>query len=239
MSKIADYQVRLRSLDPWDEFLMQESGLPGPRAHLELLEAVYREGKREFFEHCLARDAADISTDDPRVFLVMCGVAGLGKLVAAGERGYLETLREYASDPRWRVREAVAIGLQHWGDADLPGMLAALELWSGGSRFEQRAVVAAICEPRLLKQPFAQQKALALMERITQSIVAAGDRKSDGFLALKKSLGYGWSVAVAANPAVGQPFMQRWLACPDPDVSWVMRENLKKNRIKGLLWEKP
>jgi hypothetical protein len=28
--------------------------------------------------------------------------------------------------------------------------------------------------------------------------------------------------------------MQRWLADPDRDVHWIMRENLKKKRITGL-----
>jgi hypothetical protein len=134
------------------------------------------------------------------------------------------------------VREAVAIAFQHWGDADLPGLLDELERWSTGSRFEQRAVVAGICEPRLLKAPNAQSRALAMLNQITESILAAPDRKSEGFIALRKALAYGWSVAVAASPTLGQPIMQTWLVCPDPDVSWVMRENLKKNRIRDLVW---
>ena len=25
--------------------------------------------------------------------------------------------------------------------------------------------------------------------------------------------------------------MEKWLASPDPDIRWIMRENLKKNRL--------
>jgi hypothetical protein len=57
------------------------------------------------------------------------------------------------------------------------------------------------------------------------------DRKSDEFQALKKGMGYCWSVAVAALPGIGKPMMERWLGCDDKDIHWVMKENLKKNRL--------
>jgi hypothetical protein len=236
MSKIAEYCEALRALPEWEEYLLAESRLPGPRSNLELLEAAVQEGDKPFFERCLVYSPEEYNTDDPHAFVVCCGVTGLGKLIGQGDLTLLPTLRRFASDPRWRVREAVAMALQHWGDADLPGMLAELETWAPGNRLEQRAAVAGICEPRLLKDPAILRRALAVLDRITATLVAAPDRKSDGFEALRKALGYGWSVLVAAGPAIGQPIMQRWLDCADPDVAWVMRENLKKNRIKGLTW---
>jgi len=30
---------------------------------------------------------------------------------------------------------------------------------------------------------------------------------------------------------VGKPLMEEWLASADTDVRWIMRENLKKNRL--------
>jgi hypothetical protein len=44
-------------------------------------------------------------------------------------------------------------------------------------------------------------------------------------------MGYCWSVAVAALPEAGKPMMEKWLDSEDRDVSWVMKENLKKNRL--------
>ena len=41
-------------------------------------------------------------------------------------------------------------------------------------------------------------------------------------------LGYGWSVAVAAQPLIGKPYMARWVVSDDPDIRWIMRQNLKK-----------
>ena len=39
---------------------------------------------------------------------------------------------------------------------------------------------------------------------------------------------------MAAAPAEGKAAMEKWLASPDPDVCWIMRENLKKNRLARM-----
>ena len=55
-----------------------------------------------------------IATDDE--YLVFCGVVGLGRLLAERQAGtVVQRLRSHAGDPRWRVREAVAmeIGRAH------------------------------------------------------------------------------------------------------------------------------
>ena len=57
------------------------------------------------------------------------------------------------------------------------------------------------------------------------------DRKSEGFIALKKGLAYGWSVAAAASLEAGKQLMEKWLQSDDKDIRWVMQENLKKNRL--------
>ena len=72
---------------------------------------------------------------------------------------------------------------------------------------------------------------LCILDEITASVPHATDRKSDAFKTLRQGLGYCWSVAVAALPDTGKPLMERWLASSDPDVRWIMRENLKKNRL--------
>lgn len=51
----------------------------------------------------------------------------LGRLIAAGDRTQLATLRGYASDSRWRIREAVAMALQSVGDADMPLLLREIQ----------------------------------------------------------------------------------------------------------------
>ena len=47
--KTEAYRHTLRTLADWDQFLMQESGLPGPRGNLELMQAVADEGTLDLF----------------------------------------------------------------------------------------------------------------------------------------------------------------------------------------------
>jgi hypothetical protein len=56
-------------------------------------------------------------------------------------------------------------------------------------------------------------------------------RASDPVRVLRQALGYSVSVVVAAAPDAGFPLMQAWAAWGDPDVRWVIRENLKKKRL--------
>lgn len=234
MSKIADYRVRLQALSDWDPYLLQESGLPGPRGNLELAQAVADEGDRETFLRYAAYTADRAPVNSPYEFLAFCGVLGLGRLLAGGEGALLEVLRRHASDPRWRIREAVAMALQRLGDADMDGLIAAMEEWKSGTPLEQRAAAAALCEPRLLRQPVHARAVLQILDRITASITYAQHRRSPDFQALRKGLGYCWSVAVTALPPEGKALMEKWLTSTDPDVRWIMAENLKKARLARM-----
>ncbi len=49
MTKIAEYQDTLQKLTNWDEYLLQEFGLPGPRGAFKLAQAVANEGDRDIF----------------------------------------------------------------------------------------------------------------------------------------------------------------------------------------------
>ena len=232
--KTEAYRHTLRTLTDWDKFLLKESGLPGPRGNLELMQAVADEGALDLFQRYLAYTPDRASTNSPEGFLAMCGVVGLGRLLAEGDLDQLVTLRECANDPRWRMREAVAMALQRWGDADMPALLKAMNEWVKGTLLERRAVAAAVCEPRLLRDPKHARRALKLLDTITTSIVRETDRRAEDFKTLRQELGYCWSVAVVASPIDGKPAMEKWLVNPDADVAWIMRENLKKNRLERM-----
>ena len=234
MTAVEAYRAVLRSLEEWDTFLLEHSGLPGPRANLELAHAVSLEGSAERFWRYVALGPEMAPTNMPQVLLVVCGVLGLGRLLAGGEASVLADLRRLASDPRWRVREAVAMALQSWGDSDMPALLGAMHRWSAGTCLEQRAAAAAVAEPRLLRRAEHAERVLDLLDAITASIVSQSERKSEDFRILRQGLGYCWSVAVAALPDVGMGRMERWLRSSDPDVRWVMRENLRKKRLAKL-----
>jgi hypothetical protein len=234
MSKIDTYRETLRELDDWEPFLLKESGLPGPRGNLELAQAVADEGNEAMFTRWRTFDAQQAPVNSPYEFLAFCGTLGLGRLLAEGRMDVLPTLRACASDPRWRTREAVAMALQRWGRADMDALLAEMAQWATGNPYEQRAIVAGLCEPDLLHNAEHAARILNLLDRVTESITQATDRRSDAFVALRKGLGYGWSVAVCALPDVGKPLMEHWLASEDKDIRWIMKENLKKARLARM-----
>ena len=130
------------------------------------------------------------------------------------------------------------MALQRWGDADMDALLHAMVEWSKGTPWEQRAVDAALCEPRLLENPLHAAATLRILDAVTTSLRQSQTRKSEAFRVLRQGLGYCWSVAVAACPQEGKPLMEKWCADPDPDVRWIMRENLRKNRLvrMDLTW---
>jgi len=231
MTKYADYRGALQGLKDWEPYLLQESGLPGPRGNLELAQAVADEGNRPLFDHLLTNTPETAPVNNPHEFLAFCGVVGLGRLLAEGDHGLLNVLRPYASDPRWRLREAVAMALQRLGKVDMPSLLAAMESWSGGTWLEKRAAAAALAEPVLLHDPDKALKALQILDRITASMENSPDSGTEPYKVLQKGMSYCWSVVVAAIPARGKPLIEKWLASSDPAIRRVMLENLKKNRL--------
>jgi hypothetical protein len=240
LSRRAELAAQLREvpdgeLDAW---LETRSGLPGPRANLELLAAVgdVIPAERLIAWSELAPDEAPGGAS--REFLPACGVAGIGRLlVEAGDDGaargpLLARLRAAAADPRWRTREAVAIALQRWGDADMEAVLGAMDDWADASdRLVQRAVVAALCEPRLLHDPSTAAHVARTLDAISASAEGASDRRTDAFRVLRQALAYGWSVAVAADPVGGWSVFGRWADSTDPDIAWMVRQNLGKRRM--------
>jgi hypothetical protein len=227
MLKKDQYRHTLRDLDDWIPFLRKESGLPGPRGNLELAYVVAEEGSKEQFEQWLSIKAEE---NTPEVFLVFCGVMGLGKL-AGRYPNLFDRLRRYASDPRWRIREAVATGLQLTGDQNMDLLLREMKKWVRGNWFERRAAAATLAEPRLLNQPKHVKQAIRLLDQITASMEKADSRKDESFKILRQGMGYCWSVVVTALPEAGKPMMEKWLSSADKDIRWVMKENLKKKRL--------
>lgn len=233
-SAIDTYRAQLRQLADWETFLRQESRLPGPRSNLELAQAVADEGDIVFFERMLAYGPEQAPTNTPGEFLAVCGVIGLGRLLAEGRRDLLTRLRELAADPRWRVREGVAMALQRAGEVDMGALLDAMESWAKGGLLVQRAAAAALCEPKLLHTPAQVRRVLSILDTITASIERCRDRRGEEFKTLRKGMGYCWSVAAVALPAEGKPALERWMASGDPDIRWIMRENLKKARLERM-----
>jgi hypothetical protein len=180
----------------------------------------------------LEADAAPTNTPDE--FLAACGVAGLGRLLAEGDTTVLPTLRERASDPRWRVREAVAIALQRLGDDDPDALFELADTWARAGLYPARAAVAGVSEPRLLRDPERARRAFDVLDLATAAVEGSDERSTEGFRVLRLALGYGWSVVIAALPDEGKARFERWLSSENPDVRWILRENLRKARLEKL-----
>src|SRR2546423_5893431 len=167
MGRVEQYRAELRRLTEWEAYLKKNSGLPGPRANLELVEAVGEEADADLLWRLSA------SSDE---FLALCGTAGLGRLAADDPDAVLGWLKQLAADPRWRVREGVAIALQRMGRANMPALIAEMEAWSKDGHFVQRAAAAALCEPPLLKKPDEVRRVLGILDHITRSMAVTNER---------------------------------------------------------------
>jgi hypothetical protein len=230
VGSVEEYRAVLKGLDDWMPYLTAHSALPGPRGNLELVAACGEEAD-------VPRAEQLIATDDE--FATMCGVVALGRCIGLhpGDRGHVEVLQRYAADSRWRVREGVAMAVQRAGDDNPELAFALAESWvHDPDPLVRRAAVAAICEPRLLRTPGAARRALELLDRVSGDLARLpdADRRSPSVRTLRQTLGYGWSVAIAALPAEGLRLFAELEQCADPDIAWIVRENSKKNRLRKL-----
>lgn len=212
------------------DYLTAHSDLPGPRGNLELAGA---------FADWAPDEVVDSLSGSGDEYLDFCHVLALGeRLSRAADPDLLARLREHARDPRWRVREAVATGLQRIGDRDLPRLVGIVQVWAEDpDPLVQRAAAAAICEPRLLSGELGAAAARNVCQTTTELLAARPptERKDPDVRVLRQALGYCWSVAVAADPEHGLAAFAVLQESTDPDVGWIVRENLKKARLKRVL----
>lgn len=234
MGRREEYRHRLRSLPDWEAFLLAESGLPGPRANLELLAAVADEGDTTRFLELLDWTAERAPNGTREEFLAACGATGLGESIAKGEEQLWPMLRGLASDPRWRVREGVAMALQRIGERDMSGLVRRVSQWVEGGPLERRAAAAGLCEPRLLEKDEDAEAVLGVLDRIMESVEKEADRRSEEVRVLRQALGYCWSVAIVASPDEGKKRFESWAGSSDADVRWIVRENLRKKRLERM-----
>jgi hypothetical protein len=215
------------------EHLLKNSGLPGPRGNLTLLYSFIGNANDEGINECLSYYRDDLH-DSPEEFVVMCGVAGLCVRNGNDVKKSLELVRPYASHSSWRIREAVAIGIQEISVNRTGEVVKLLGKWAEGNGFEKRAVVAALCEPKLLKDRSEILSVLKLLEKITLDFKGNAGKLSDNETSLKKTLGYGWSVAIAALPEDGKKYFESMASVDNRHIKWILKENLKKKRLSAV-----
>jgi hypothetical protein len=227
----------------WDAYLAHNCRLPGPNVNFELLAAAADEADEARVRHWCALDRGD--DDGPEAFFVMCGVVGLGKLAADtfAERRRTpalmrQQLRGFANDRRWRVREAAAFALQRIGDEYLRPLLEIAEEWAGGTAFERRAVITAVCQPRFVAASNAasRERIPALVDRVMASYRAEADHRAPAVAELATALSSAWSVVLAGNDHAMAGF-ERWVtvANVDADIRAVVAANCSTQRLRRAL----
>jgi hypothetical protein len=228
---------------PLTDYLLSHSDLPGRRANLELATAFgdvvesYANQERlwELVETLVAISADEAPVNTPGEFLPFCGAIGIGAVGSVASTHFVEaldTLQALANDSRWRMREAVCFGLQRMLARCIHDTLAALEGWIvDGSLLELRAAAATVAEPTLLEDAGTARAALRLHKAILARLPGIPNRKSEAFKILRKGLGYTLSVVVQALPNEGFEFLAGLVASQDPDVRWIVKQNLKKKRL--------
>ena len=255
MTKLAEYRAALTALPAadWEPYLLAHSNLPGPRGNLELASVVADLGTEAQFRRWASLGPEVAPENTPGCFLAFCGVVGLGAVMARGAgRGEVASpyatlaatlggrpggeprpydVRDLASDPRSAHPRgggdgAPALGRRGHGRAAGRDDRLGGRQPVGAARGRRGAVRAAAVDAA-----GARGRGPAHPGRDHGVDPQVTDRKGDAFKTLRQGLGYCWSVAVAALPGEGKPLMEKWLASPDPDIRWIMRENLKKNRL--------
>lgn len=254
----ADLSVHL--LDPdiaaLEDYLIDYSQLPGKRANLELVDAF----ADEVAAICTAPDVSlhrsyislqwliwrllnryppalfGGDPDSPLQMPQLCAAVAMGEWAVVFQHIELgvSTLLDLASSPLWRIREGVAMGFQRMLDRAWDSTYRRICRRSvDATAYEWRAFVAGIAEPHLLTDPVHALDALDLHYNALSYLrrLSPEKRRADPVRTLRQALGYSVSVVVAAAPDAGFRQMQAWALWADPDVTWIIRENLKKNRL--------
>jgi hypothetical protein len=226
-----------------EDYLVAGSGLPGPRLNLRLVGAVaaavgtHPDVLEPLLPRWLAIPPDHAPVDDPRVILPCAAAAGYGELAVTTPDRFDEVdnrLYSAATDDRWRVREAVTLGLQRMLRADWDATAAVLLGWADDEDpLVVRAAAAGVAEPPLLKKHKHATAALEIQRRAAHRLhaVPAARRRTQPVRVLRQALGFTISVVVAAT---GDFALLRELAgSGDADLEWVVRENLKKSRLSA------
>jgi len=230
-----------------EEYLMKQSGLPSPRANLELAQAFGRVTEEVYSDASETLDSmidewVDLSeseapTGNPREFLVFCGVIGLGAVAALQRQqlgNILIRLREKSNDGRWRVREAVCFALQRLLYRYGAPFSHYLEQWAQtGTPYELRAAAVSVADPPLLDNTDFAFKALYLHRLVFSRFQKYDNVDREARRVLVQGLSFSLSVVVTALPEAGFDFMADLAHIDNKDIQKILKTNLAKDRLNA------
>ena len=253
MSKRHEYGIQLKPLiikgafGELENMLISNSNLPGPRGNLELAYAFadcikamqyIDDNLWQVLNEWAGVRAGDTPSDSPKEYIPFCAVQALGAIFTCVDfkkkEQIIELLQAAANDSRWRVREAVAIGLQWIEEKDFREAEIILNKWiNHGTLLERRAIIAALAHPPVLNDKDNVLFCIKITEIILEDLSNLGRdiRKTEEFRVLRKGLEYAISVFVQKLPNEGFEFMKKWAEKDDPDIKKIIKSNLGKSRL--------
>ena len=245
LTRLFDDFLKTDNEETVTDYLALNSHLPGPRGNLELAYAFAEvaevfsktEPDRiwELASRLVSVSASEAPVNNPKEFLPFCGAVAIGAIGSTHgvfRRKAFALLKDLTGDSRWRTREGVAMGVQKLMVRQSQNALKELDSWIAENDWlVMRAVAAGIAEPALLRDEQTARDALELHKKIFAQIFVAKERKTAEFRTLRQTLGYSLSVVTCASPKEGFAYMQRIVDSHDADGLWVIKENLKKNRL--------
>jgi hypothetical protein len=243
LTKAYDDAVVRRDTRALRDLLARGSGLPGPRINQALVDAFAEESRSRgaaadrLLVELASLDAFVAPGATPLEMLPVCGVAGAAARAAqddaALERG-LALLHDRADDLRFRVRDAVALGLARIGARRGAALADAVASWMDGF-FHAAAVVRALADPAWLAALPKPEAAVARLDEAFE--LAHGAQRSAARYPGHKAL----VEALSASPRTlaerfGVPvfdLLERWAQVKDPVLREVVEKNLGGARLAG------
>ncbi len=226
--------------------LTEASGLPGPRANVDLAvdfasEVADRAAAEPAPWWDLCRGLAAVTarrapSGDPGEFVALCGtlgVAAVGSVVDEHTAEALAVARSAAADPRWRVREGAAMALRRLllthREATLTVLRSCLE---GGRALELRAVIATLADPSVLRDAALADIAVVFHRQVLRKLLASDVRAAPATVVLRQALATGLSLVATVRPDDIFGMVEDLIVVRDVDALWIARETLRKTALR-------
>ncbi len=109
-----------------------------------------------------------------------------------------------------------------------------IKSWLNKTHLHQRAMIAGLCIPKLQTIEIIYRETAIILEQLMKEVLNWNGQLSEGQKALRKALGYCWSIAIEANPDSMKSEFEKYLRYENKHIVWIVRSNLKKNRLIKL-----
>ncbi|SHH01301.1 hypothetical protein SAMN02745245_00332 [Anaerosphaera aminiphila DSM 21120] len=225
--------------DSVNTYLLHNSNLPGKRANLTLMQSFSEvistlNPSEELYNYLTSIFNSTSNGNDENTMLVICGLIGLGNFYNKNslKKSEITTLLIQAmNDSRWRVREIVTESLKIIAINSYSEFQKIIDSMSEPTLLEQRAIIATLAHPIILKTNSQIEYSLRALDIIFKNFSKLDSKKDiENYKALKKGLSFAPSVIVAAGPVEGFDILKKYINI-NKSINSAIKENLKKSKL--------